>query len=43
LSGPLTDLNAWVGFCSSSPQQGVKYQLWYAMKYHALWYLLLYW
>jgi hypothetical protein len=27
LSGPLTDLNAWVGFCSSSPQQGVKYQL----------------
>jgi hypothetical protein len=22
--GPLTD---WVGFCTSSPQQGVKYQL----------------
>ena len=29
LSGPLTDLSAWVGFCTSSPQQGVKYQLWY--------------
>jgi hypothetical protein len=27
LSGPLTDLSAWVGFCTSSPQQGVKYQL----------------
>jgi hypothetical protein len=25
-SGPLTDLSAWVGFCTSSPQQGVKYQ-----------------
>jgi hypothetical protein len=25
--GPLTDLNAWVGFCNSSPQQAVKYQL----------------
>jgi hypothetical protein len=25
--GPLTDLSAWVGFCTSSPQQGVKYQL----------------
>jgi hypothetical protein len=25
--GPLTDLSAWVGgFCTSSPQQGVKYQ-----------------
>jgi hypothetical protein len=22
--GPLTDLSAWVGFCTSSPQQGVK-------------------
>jgi hypothetical protein len=22
-------LTAWVGFCTSSPQQGVKYQLWY--------------
>jgi hypothetical protein len=29
LPGPLTDLSAWVGFCTSSPQQGVKYQLWY--------------
>jgi hypothetical protein len=27
LPGPLTDLSAWVGFCTSSPQQGVKYQL----------------
>ena len=26
---PLTDLNAWVVFCTSSPQQCVKYQLWY--------------
>jgi hypothetical protein len=26
LLGSLTDLNAWVGFCTSSPQQGVKYQ-----------------
>ena len=26
LSGPLNDLSAWVGFCTSSPQQGVKYQ-----------------
>jgi len=25
--GSLTDLSAWVGFCTSSPQQGVKYQL----------------
>jgi hypothetical protein len=25
--GPLTDLIAWVGFCTSSPQQDVKYQL----------------
>jgi hypothetical protein len=25
--GPLADLSAWVGFCTSSPQQGVKYQL----------------
>jgi hypothetical protein len=24
--GSLTDLSAWVGFCTSSPQQGVKYQ-----------------
>jgi hypothetical protein len=23
----LTDLSAWMGFCTSSPQQGVKYQL----------------
>jgi hypothetical protein len=27
LPGPLTDISAWVGFCTSSPQQGVKYQL----------------
>jgi hypothetical protein len=27
LAGPLTDLSAWVGFFTSSPQQGVKYQL----------------
>ena len=27
LSGPLTDLSALVGLCTSSPQQGVKYQL----------------
>jgi hypothetical protein len=25
--GPLTVLSAWVGFCISSPQQGVEYQL----------------
>ena len=25
LPGSLTDLSAWVGFCTSSPQQGVKY------------------
>jgi hypothetical protein len=25
--GPLADLSAWVGFCTSSPQQGVKCQL----------------
>jgi hypothetical protein len=24
---PLNELIAWVGFCTSSPQQGVKYQL----------------
>ena len=29
LSEPLTDLSAWMGFCTSSPQQGVKYQLCY--------------
>ena len=29
LSGPLTDLSAWLGFCTSRPQQGIKYQLWY--------------
>jgi len=23
----ITDLSAWVGFCTSSPQQGVKYRL----------------
>jgi hypothetical protein len=27
LLGPLTDRSAWVGFCTSSPQQDVKYQL----------------
>jgi hypothetical protein len=27
LPGSLTDIGAWVGFCTSSPQQGVKYQL----------------
>jgi hypothetical protein len=27
LPGPLTDLSVWVGFCTSSPQQSVKYQL----------------
>ena len=27
LPGPLTDLSAWVGFCTSSPQLGVKCQL----------------
>jgi hypothetical protein len=25
--GTLIDLIAWVGFCTSSPQQGIKYQL----------------
>ena len=29
LPRPLTDLSTWVDFCTSSPQQGVKYQLWY--------------
>jgi hypothetical protein len=29
LPGPLTDWSASVGFCTSSPQQVVKYQLWY--------------
>ena len=29
LLGPFTDLRALVGFCSSRPQDGVKYQLWY--------------
>jgi hypothetical protein len=42
LSRSLTDLNAWVGFRTSNPQQGVKYQLWYPVKYHALGYSLLY-
>jgi hypothetical protein len=32
LAGPFTDLSVWVGFCTSSPQQGVKYQLWYLKK-----------
>ena len=26
---PLTDLNAWMGLCTSSPQQGATYQHWY--------------
>jgi hypothetical protein len=29
LPGPLTDWSALVGFCTSSPQYGVKYQLYY--------------
>jgi hypothetical protein len=29
LPGPLTNLSAWVEICTSFPQQGVKYQLWY--------------
>jgi len=28
----LTNLSSWVGFCTSSPQQGVTYQLWYFKK-----------
>ena len=32
--GPLTDLSAWVGFCTSSPQQGVKYQHWYLILFY---------
>ena len=32
LHGSLTDLCAWVGFRTSSPQQGVKYQHWYLKK-----------
>jgi hypothetical protein len=32
LPRPLTDLNARVGFCTSSPQQGVKFQLRYKPK-----------
>jgi hypothetical protein len=27
--GSLAALSSWVGFCTSSPQQGVQYQLWY--------------
>ena len=34
LPGPLTDLSAWVGLCTSSPQQGVKYQLWYLIVFY---------
>ena len=34
LPGPLTDWSAWVGFCTSSPQQGVKYQLWYLIFFY---------
>jgi hypothetical protein len=29
LPSNLTDLSAWVGFCTISPQQGVKYQIRY--------------
>ena len=29
LPGPLNGLSAWVGFSTPSPQQDVKYQLWY--------------
>ena len=32
LSGSLTDISACVGFCTSSQQEGVKYQLWYLKK-----------
>ena len=32
--GPLTDLSAWVGFCTSSPQQCVKYQHWYLIFFY---------
>ena len=28
LPGPLTDFGAWMGFCTSSPLQGVKYTSW---------------
>ena len=28
-SGPFNEISAWLGFCTSSPHQGVKYQLWY--------------
>ena len=34
LPGPLTDLSAWVGFCTSSLQQGVKYQLYYFILFY---------
>jgi hypothetical protein len=34
LPGPLTDVSAWVGFCTSSPQQGVKFQLWYLIFFY---------
>ena len=42
LPGPLTDLGVWVGFCTSSPQQGVKYQPSISMKCLALGHSLLY-
>jgi hypothetical protein len=32
--GPLTDLSACVNFCTSSPQQGVKYQHWYLIFFY---------
>ena len=31
---PLTDWSTWVGFCTSSPQQGVKYQHWYLIFFY---------
>jgi hypothetical protein len=34
LPGPLAELSAWVGFYTSSPQQDVKYQLWYLIFFY---------
>jgi hypothetical protein len=34
LPGPLTDLSALVGFFTSSPQEGVKYQLSYLIFFY---------
>jgi hypothetical protein len=41
LTGSLTDLSALVGFCTSSPQLGVKYQLWYLIFFYGGWSLLI--